>query len=176
LITGNGEAGVFDPASDSFMPVDMITPRSGHTVTALLDGRVLIAGGANPDEPFAPILPAELFDPTTDTFNPTGSLNLPRGAHTSALLQDGRVLILGGTGNGMVGNEQAPGMEQYDRAEIYDPPTGEFTFVDSPMTQVRIAATAVPLNDGRVLVFGNYPGNVSSAGDLSANTAEIFMP
>jgi hypothetical protein len=44
------------------------------------------------------------------------------------------------------------------------------------MTQARIAATTVTLNDGRVLIFGNYPGNVPSVYSPAVNTAEVFEP
>jgi hypothetical protein len=169
-------ADVFDPASSSFSPVDMATLRSGHTATRLLDGRVLIVGGGGPDDPFDPVTAAEIYDPATDNFVPTGSLNLVRFSHAAALLGDGRVLIVGGSGGSMIGSTEAPGMEDFDHAEVYDPATGEFTLVATPMTQARIAATAVPLNDGRVLIFGNYPGNSPNVYSPDVNTAEVFEP
>ena len=78
----------------------MMTPRVQATATRLLDGRVLIAGGSPTaiDQNKAPDLAsAELFDPATNTFSPTGSMTIARHGHLATLLQDGRVLIEGGT-------------------------------------------------------------------------------
>ncbi len=176
LVTGARTAGVIEPGVFRYQPLSMLTPRSGHTATRLGDGQVLIAGGGNPEEPFEPIPAGELFDPETGGFVATGSLNLPRSLHATALLEDGRVLIVGGTPGTMVGSRTGPGMAEYDHAEIYDPPSGTFSLLDSPMSQPRIAPTVVTLLDGRVLVLGNYPGNVPSADDTSANTSEVFAP
>jgi hypothetical protein len=40
---------------------------------------------------------AALFAPESDGFTVTGSLNTPRDNHTATVLQDGTVLIVGGT-------------------------------------------------------------------------------
>ena len=40
---------------------------------------------------------AELYNPATNTFTPTTSLNTPRAAHAATLLNDGALLIAGGT-------------------------------------------------------------------------------
>jgi len=176
LVTGAGTAGVIEPGVFRYQPVSMLTPRSGHTATRLADGQVLIAGGGNTEEPFEPISAAELFDPGTGSFVATGSLNLPRFLHATALLDDRRVLIVGGTPGTMVGSQNGPGMAEYDHAEIYDPGSGTFSLVDSPMSQPRIAPTVITLLDGRVLVMGNYAGNFPSANDSSANTSEVFAP
>lgn len=176
LVTGAGTAGIIDPAVGRFYPVDMLAPRTGHTATKLADGQVLIAGGASPNEPFEPISTAELFDPIAARFVASGSLILPRSVHAATLLEDGRVLIVGGTPGPMIGSRDAPGMAEYDHAEIYDPGSETFGLVSSPMSQPRIAPTAVTLLDGRVLVLGNYPGNLGSADGSGTNTSEVFLP
>jgi len=67
------------------------TPRSGHTATLLLNGQVLITGGSQ-ERPAS----AELFDPVTNVFVPTGNMTTGRFGNSATLLPDGRVLIVGG--------------------------------------------------------------------------------
>jgi hypothetical protein len=69
-------------------------PRADHTATLLDDGTVLVAGGF----PFvAPgcFSSAEVFDPTTNMFTPTGPMGAGRFLHTATRLKDGLVLVTG---------------------------------------------------------------------------------
>lgn len=78
------------------------------------------------------------------TFSPTGS---PAEAHwfgTATLLPDGRVLVVGGLGEGP---------DPFSSAEIWDPRTGSFSPTGSP-AEGRAFHTATLLPDGRVLVVG----------------------
>src|SRR5439155_3240093 len=50
------------------------TARAGHTATLLPSGKVLVAGGGNNGF----LNSAELYDPATETWSVTGSLNLAR--------------------------------------------------------------------------------------------------
>jgi len=97
-----------------FVPIsDMITARSGHTATTLLDGRVLVAGGTADS-----VHSAELFIPALGTFLPTtGGMIFPRSGHCASLLPDGRVLIAGG-------NAKA---NFFKTAEVFDPVTQTFS-------------------------------------------------
>ncbi|HEY5472922.1 MAG TPA: kelch repeat-containing protein, partial [Candidatus Limnocylindrales bacterium] len=63
----------------------MASARGIHTATLLSGGRVLIAGGYNG---LATLASAELYDPKSGTFSPTGSMTTARVYHTATLLSD----------------------------------------------------------------------------------------
>jgi WD40 repeat protein len=95
-------AELFDPASESFSSTgSMGTARAAHTATLLKDGRVLVNGGATfvtrgGLRHLSATATAELFDPASGSFSPTGSMGTARKYHTATLLNDGKVLVVGG--------------------------------------------------------------------------------
>jgi WD40 repeat protein len=119
----------------------------GQAAARLPDGRVLIVGGNG--------VSAEVYDPATGKFSPTGDTTAARSFATATTLIDGRVLIAGGRGAS---------------AEVYDPATGKFTPTGS-MSASRAVHTATRLSDGRVLIAGGYDDN----GTCTAS-AEIYDP
>jgi len=139
--------------------VEMLSPRSGHTATRLPDGRVLIAGGMRQNQDF--YRSAELFDPATGKFQPTGEMLVGRVGHVAVLLASGKVLIAGGwIGHGTT-----------DEAELYDPATGKFSAI-AHMTTKRGRPEATLLRDGNVLITGG--GADSDGPGSSIVSAEIF--
>ena len=73
-------AEIYDPASGKFSQTGaLVVPRKYHTATLLTDGRVLIAGGFVPGPSLAtsPLASAELYDPATGKFSPTGTMQKP---------------------------------------------------------------------------------------------------
>ena len=118
-----------DPAgSDSWVrSADLNTARSSPAGTALLDGRVLVAGGfyadvrANP--PLRMIGSSEVFDPGTGRWSSTGALRTARYGAGMVTLSDGRALIVGGWRD--VDNDwPAPYLGTHTplrSTEIYDP-------------------------------------------------------
>jgi len=85
-IGGHGSVAMAQSAGTFTATGNMTTPRSQHTATLLPDGRVLIIG-ARPGAALG-ALGAELYDPSTGTFTPTGSM--AAGPGPSTLLGDGR--------------------------------------------------------------------------------------
>ena len=160
----------------------MITARDSHTATLLLNGRVLVTGGANKG---AALASAELFHRTvgtnwgwsytTTTVVPAtpavaGSggvqtmLNIARMHHTATLLRDGTVLIVGG-------NEDNANISALNSAEIYDPVTGNFTLLNASLQYARAYHTATLLPNGDVLIAGGIGMN-----GQPLNTAEVYYP
>lgn len=131
---------------------DLTFPHMGHTATLLPDGRVVVIGGLSDWTNGVRLGYAEIFDPVTNSWSlAPGQSSKPRYQHTATLLQDGRILVVGGS-------EAFGGV--VDSAEIFDPATGLFTPIASPGGMKQHSAVA--LLDGDVLVFGGQ-GSVISA-------------
>jgi hypothetical protein len=126
----------------------------------LPDGRVLIAGGMRRNQDF--YRSAEIFDPTTGKFQPTGDMLVARVGHAAVLLRSGKVLTAGGW----------VGYSATDEAELYDPATGRFTAIAS-MVSKRGDPRMTPLTDGNVLVTGGAGEHDDGPGS-SILAAEIF--
>jgi hypothetical protein len=131
-------------APDEFQVVgDLGTARySSPTATLLENGKVLIAGGGETGT----LDSAELYNPSTRSFRPTGSMTDSRDGATATMLGSGKVLIAGGCRTG-------PCEEFLARAELYDPASGTFRATGS-MTDKRMSASATLLANGQVLVAG----------------------
>lgn len=195
LVAGGGAAGgfgfpgfdpatptaeIFDPASNAFVSTGaMGTARYGHTATRLPNGQVLIVGGFGsvpiPSSGASTALAtAELYDPTSGSFNPTGSMAQPRGGHTATLLSSGKVLVIGGIIS--ISPTPTPDCNPSTTtivsatAELYDPATGTFTPAGN-MTVAREEHTATLLGDGKVLITGGATGPLGVS-----PLAEIYDP
>ena len=92
-------AELYDPRTGTFSPTgSLAVARYSPSITLLADGRVLVAGGIDANGNNGPIADAELYDPRTGVFTPTGSLAVARFYPSVTLLADGRVLVVGGPG------------------------------------------------------------------------------
>jgi len=159
-------AELYDPASRAFIGTGSMTaPRAGQTITLLLDGRVLLTGGVQNAGFRSELASAEIYDPGAGTFSATGSMSVPREGHTATILRDGRVLIAGGSDNGI---------HTLDSAEIYDPSSGTFRGTGH-LHQPRIAHVAALLGTGKVLIAGGGRGGMPG-GYISYDTAEMYDP
>ncbi|MCO1575089.1 protein LivK [Crossiella sp. SN42] len=165
------DAALYDPRGGQWTVTgSLATSRRLHTMTVLPNGKVLAAGGFHGHPSTSPNLlaSAELFDPATGTWSPTGSMHTARSNHNAILLTDGRVLVMGGA-------TELPGVDSFiiASAELYDPATGTWSRTAS-MIYARASFPVAPLPGGEVLVAA---GTIETGGDLAGLTyCEIFDP
>ena len=107
--------------------------------------------------------------PPADSFTVVTNMNSPRSGHTATRLNDGRVLISGGSPG------QAPGGRTIELAtsELFDPASKSFA-QSATMAISRFGHSAVRLLDGRVLVMGGTRCNTVFCSQTA--TAELFDP
>ena len=153
---GPASAEIYDPTSNAFEPTsDQLADTPGDaTVVALRDGRALVFGKGS----------SAIFDPASGTFGAATTMIADRDLHTTTLLQDGRVLVTGGSGPG--------GGAMLASAEVFDLTTGSWSEVAS-LDVPRQQHAAALLADGRVLITGG-----TTEGDVGwpLKTAELFDP
>jgi hypothetical protein len=160
-------AELYDPLTGRWTATGSLsTAREDQTATRLADGKVLIAGGYQQrgGDPVNVLSSAELFDPDLGTWTSAGSVAATRSGHSATLLDDGKVLVAGGS-------RSASGEPSLTSSDLYDPATGTWSATGT-MTQGRVDHTAILLSDGRVLVAG---GCCIGEGDVLAS-AEVYDP
>ena len=149
-------AELYDPDTGLFTRTgDMTTARYQHAAILLPNGMVLIAGGAV--KKFfvidSGLASAELYDPSTRTFTPTGDMVAATPCATATLLDNGKVLVAGGVA----------GPPPYG-VQIYDPATATFTAAGTyakftPDNDSGVCPTATLLTNGKVLVTRPFPND-----------------
>jgi len=92
-------------------------------------------------------------------FESIGDMSVARFGHTGTLLNDGRVLVAGGTD------------DSTHSGELFDPATGSFEPVNGGMIHVRMGHGAARLLDGKVLIAGGGDSN-----GVLFETAELYDP
>lgn len=152
-------AETFDPVTGTWtLTGSMATPRFQHSMTVLPSGKVLVAGGYNGNGVSQTLASSELYDPSTGTWAPTGSMARPRSGHIASLLASGKVLVAGGAGV---------------TAELYDPTTGTWTPTGNMVSDhYGQGYTVSVLPFGRLLVTGG--GEINSG--VAVSIAEIYDP
>jgi murein DD-endopeptidase MepM/ murein hydrolase activator NlpD len=116
--------------------------RTAHTMTVLSDGRALVTGGCGGNGACLIRNSAEIYDPALGTFEFTGSMTAFRQSHAAILLDNGKVLVVGGFG-------------QSQTSEVYDPGNGTFGSVAN-LNEGRQQHQLVLLVNGQVLVTGGF--------------------
>lgn len=141
---------------------------------------VLEDSESNPNEVQVFVTPRNSFSsPATAAVppQPTRPAVADRIGATATLLDDGRILLLGGAKvkAGAATWFRAEDLEAVVAdAEVHDPRSGQFSAV-GPMTRPRAFHQAVKLANGQVVVLGGYTQDPGGAPRLDASV-EVFDP
>ena len=165
------ESELYDPSTGQWKVVgEMTIARSFFTTDLLPTGKAIAVGGrvhTGPDYfDYHAIAWADLYDPATRKWSATGTMSISREDHSTSLLSNGQVLMMGGTTVDFNGITVAS-------AELYDSTTGAWTTTGS-MLQGRERFTATLLQNGQVLVAGGDYYDGINGGFLSE--CELYDP
>jgi N-acetylneuraminic acid mutarotase len=159
---------LFDPQTGAWSRGPSLhEARTGHSVTRLANGRVLVTGGVG-FEQRSYLSTSEIYDPSAGTWNLAGPLNTtPRAGHTATLLKSGKVLVVGDA-------ISDPGhyLRGGGSTEVFDPAANAWSLVGRMQLGRMYGHSATLLVDGRILVVG---GTINFD-EESTNTAELYEP
>ena len=156
------DAELYDEASGAWTVTGSLATARGAPAVALLpSGRVLAASGYGPDANADLVASAEVYDPASGTWSPTGPMNVVRAGPAVATLPWGGVLVAGG------GLNCTPCA--LASSELWDPASGEWALVDS-LNYARDYPNGVLLPNGRMLVIG---GTGAAVGELSNDVEKL---
>jgi len=167
-----GSTEIYDPDDNTFTAGRTLNQaRQSHSSWVLPNGLLLISGGNNnPSDDWdiqtSFLSSAELYNPATNTFTPTGSKNNATSAGNSYLLWTGKLLAAGGGTN---------------KAELYTPNmegTLETWVTAANMNTARANANYSYLDDGRVIMIGGLDssGNPLASAELYDYLTGNFSP
>ena len=195
------------PGNQFYVGPRMSVPRYSHTATLLEDNTVLVIGGTD-EELFTALEEVEIFDQSQSVDitlqlpeSITGAfldqdidgdlITMAQGGrffHTADAIEDGNVLVIGGTTSVLFGAAN-------DISEIYDPLTRSFDNPDLQIDQdddvevARVHHSTERLPNGKLLLTGGqetitvlvpgggpFGGTLSQAANPSTLELEIFDP
>ena len=88
---------IYDPVAGTWSAAGTMTQkRVEHIAVRLPNGTVLVAGGVTQNGLSGAISSAEIYDPGTNTWTATGSLNFPSAGGAAVLLPGGQVFMVDG--------------------------------------------------------------------------------
>jgi hypothetical protein len=171
------DAFVFTGNASSSACTHLITPRAGHQMTQLADGRVLITGGYTIDASSVLhyLSQAELYNPRDGTFeNVAGQQAYPRANHLAvpvAVSGQGGVLLFGGEGPSGGGEGPVASFELY-QGGVFN--SLAFPSMDTPRER---AAMALDQKTGYPVLAGGANGpDVPNNGVTRFDTLTYFNP
>lgn len=137
---------------------ELENPRFAHTTDKIGENRFLMVGGLASE---GRVLGSFLLDTSNGVKERPLNMAVKRHSHSSTVLCDGRVLIVGGYNSSN---------DYLAHSEVFDPKSGTFSNA-APLREHRAGHTATRLKDCRVLVLGGV-----GKGWNFLSTAEVYDP
>ena len=176
LVTGGHDTGaagdnhntaeIYDPVTGTWSyAAAMSTRRARHTATLLLNGDVLVVGGAQVSSGSAVTASAEIYHPATDSWLPgVPAMGTARVGHSAALLPSGEVLVAGGN----------DGTTYLATSEIFVPGLVFYTLapcrlIDTRQATSSLGGPALQPGDQRLFALAGACGLPSTARAVSGN-------
>lgn len=147
--TGEGltDAAIFMMANNQWQNIHpMQQKRMLAIASTLQDNSVLVTGGISAAGAGTELSAVELYTPDADQWTQMAAMQTARVRHTATLLDNGKVLIVGG--------EDGP-TQALNTVELYDPATQIWTQLPE-MQEARCDHYAVLLPDNQVMVAGGW--------------------
>jgi hypothetical protein len=168
-------AEIFNPLTNSFAFTGMLNvQRKRHAANLLLDGTVLVEGGASLSngEPVNDGTPtAEIYNSGTGAWTQVGDMSTGRTEHTATLLPSGTVMVSGG-------------ISKMRPSDLYNPASQTFSTTGGLLHQRQRHISLLLTNPawgslvGKVLAIGGaYTGSAVFGGiQVALDTVELFDP
>jgi hypothetical protein len=149
----------------------MSVGRAQAAAVLLRNGKVLVVGGGTMGVTGTGTQPAgtlaEVYDPSIDAWSSAGHMAYGRAVYpTATLLEDGRVLVVGG--RALFNSPDTP----VENSEIYDPSRNSWsTAPPNARTGARQDQSATLLPNGDALIAGGDPSP-----DASVSYSDLYVP
>jgi hypothetical protein len=148
---------LYDPQTGQWSPGPTLDQaRANHLALRLPSGQVIIAGGGLDNNVGAPagrgiLASVVLFDSTNGDLVPAAPLTEGRSHAAATLLEDGRVLVVGGSSG--TRTTQPNYGDALGNSEIYEPAADRWS-PGPPLNTPRYLHSLLPLSSGEVAVIG----------------------
>jgi len=162
---------LYDPSTNMWSAAGNMNHlrKRGHATALLEDGRVLVTGGiADVDGTDRISRFAELYDPSTGNWEPTGDMREPQAGHKAVLLKDNTVLVVGSDNDILYQIGETT-------AELYNPVTGTWSEAGKLPNDHGERFTVNLLDDGQVLVAGGGTRGRTLAPTITASM-DVYDP
>jgi len=146
---------IYDPNTNEWAFTDSMNYARHHfSLTKLSNGKILATAGCTTISGSFAYITSEIFDPVIETWNQISTLNYGRDSHSTILLQNGKVLVVGGDYD-----------NDYKGCETYNPNTHEWSLTGF-CSWPKVNHTLEILTNGQIMAI--------AGGNSVFNKAELY--